>query len=109
MNRALAILSVGAFLGAADKAALPQERAPCARGDLACWQQLHTSQCAHAASTLETCLVFLQRLETARKGSYSTGVALLLGETLGEVARKDASPQGKERFLQRARAAYRRV
>jgi hypothetical protein len=107
--RALAILSVGAFFGLADEAALPQERAPCARGDLACWQQLHTSQCANAASTLETCLVFLQRLETARKGPYSTGIALLLGETLADVARKDASPQAKERFFQRARAEYREV
>lgn len=105
-HRALVILSVVAFFGLADEAALPQERAPCARGDLACWQELHTSQCANAASTLETCLVFLQRLETARKGPYSTGVALLLGETLADAARKDASPQAKERFLQRARAAY---
>jgi hypothetical protein len=106
-HRALAILSVAAFLGGlADEAALSQERPPCARGDLACWQQLHTSQCAHAAATLETCLVFLQRLETARKGAYSTGIALLLGETLADAASKDASPQSHERFLQRARAAY---
>jgi len=81
--------------------------APCARGDLSCWQKLHASECARAESTIDTCLAFLQRLETARRGSYSTGVALLLGDTLRDVARKDASPQAKERFLQRARAAYR--
>ncbi|HET7608726.1 MAG TPA: hypothetical protein VFL84_08635 [Gammaproteobacteria bacterium] len=109
-HRALAIVSAAAFLGGvADEAAFSQERPACARGDLACWQQLHTSQCAHATATLETCLVFLQRLETARKGAYSTGIALLLGETLADAASKDASPQSHERFLQRARAAYREV
>jgi hypothetical protein len=53
--------------------------------------------------------VFLQRLETARRHSYSSGVALLLGETLRGLARKDVSPQTKERYLQRARAAYKEV
>jgi len=101
------MLSVGLLLGAAEEAALPQGAAPCVRGDLSCWQTLHASECARAESTIETCLAFLQRLETARRGSNSTGVALLLGDTLRDVARKDASPEGKERFLQRARAAYR--
>jgi hypothetical protein len=109
MQRALAILFVGAFLGVADEAAFPQEAAPCARGDLACWHERRGSQCSLPQSTLEVCQVFLQQLETARRGSYSTGMALLLGETLRDAARKDASPQAKERFLQRARAAYREV
>ena len=106
-HRALVVLSVGLLLGVAEEAALPQGVAPCARGDLSCWQKLHASDCARPESTIETCLAFLQRLETARRGSYSTGVALLLGDTLRDVARKDTSPQAKERFLQRARAAYR--
>jgi hypothetical protein len=76
---------------------------------LSCWRELHKFECSRAESTLEACLAFLQRLETARRGPYSGGVALLLGETLGDVARKEASPQAKERFLRRARAAYREV
>ena len=108
-HRALAVLAVGAFLGVADEAALPQERAPCARGNLTCWQELRTAECSRPRATLETCLVFLQRLETARKSAYSTAVALLLGDTLRDVASKDSSPQARERFLQRARAAYREV
>jgi len=106
-HRALVVLSVGLLLGVAEEAAFPQGVGPCARGDLSCWQKLHASDCARPESTIETCLAFLQRLETARRGSYSTGVALLLGDTLRDVARKDTSPQAKERFLQRARAAYR--
>jgi len=106
-HRALVILSVALLLGVADEAALPQEVASCARGDFSCWQKLHASECARAGSTIETCLAFLQRLETGRRDSDSTGVALLLGDTLRDVARKDPSPQAKERFLQRARAAYR--
>src|SRR5688572_15320038 len=109
MHRALAVLSVGALLGIADEAALSQEAAPCARGDLSCWQELHTSECSRAASTLESCLVFLQRLETARRGSYSTDMALLLGDTLGGLARKDVPPQMKRNFVSRARNAYREV
>ncbi|HSC13615.1 MAG TPA: hypothetical protein VLI71_00785 [Gammaproteobacteria bacterium] len=107
--RALAILSVAALFGAADQAVLPQEAAPCARGDLTCWQELHASECSRPAATLETCLVFSQRLETARRGAYSTGVSLLLGETLAGLSDKEESPRAKQRFLQRARAAYREV
>jgi hypothetical protein len=108
-HRAFGILSVAAFLGVADEAALAQEAAPCARGDLSCWQELHAAECSKPASTFETCLLFLQRLETARRASYSTGVSLLLGETLAGLADKEASAQAKERFLERARAAYRDV
>jgi hypothetical protein len=65
------------------------------------------SQCSRPQSTLQTCLVLLQHLETTRRrGSDSTGMALLLGETLHDLARKDVPPPAKERFLARARAAY---
>ena len=53
--------------------------------------------------------MFLQRLETARRKSSSSGLVLLLGETLHDVARKDVSPRAKERYLARSRAAYREV
>jgi hypothetical protein len=108
-HRALAILSVAAFFGAADEPALPQEAAPCARGDLTCWQELHASECSRPAATQETCLVFLQRLETTQRGAYSTGVSLLLGETLAGLSDREESPRAKQRYLQRARAAYREV
>ena len=105
------------FLSAAALAAFAAGRLPaqevrrgCARHDLACWQQLYASECSRPAATLETCLVFLQHLETARRGAaYSSGVALLLGNTLQRLARTNVSPQAKERYLQRARAAYSEV
>jgi hypothetical protein len=53
--------------------------------------------------------VFLQRLETARRVSYSSGVALLLGETLHGLAQENLPPVVKERYLERSRAAYREV
>ena len=107
--RALAILSVGVFGFLADEAAPAQEAGACERRDLRCWQDLHESECSRAAATLETCLVFLQRLETARRGPYSSGVVLLLGETLHGLARKDVPPEVKQRYLERSRAAYREV
>ncbi|HUQ53127.1 MAG TPA: hypothetical protein VM692_12960, partial [Gammaproteobacteria bacterium] len=76
---------------------------------LTCLQADHASLCVQAASTLETCLAFLQRLEAARRHSSSAGVALLLGETLTGLARKDVPPQAKERYLERARAAFKDV
>jgi hypothetical protein len=107
-HRTLAILSI-ACLAIFDEAAFPQEAAPCARGDLTCWQELHASECSRPAATQETCLVFLQRLETTQRGAYSTGVSLLLGETLAGLSDREDSPRAKQRFLQRARAAYREV
>lgn len=79
---------------------------PSACRSLACWQALHATECAGATATVETCLVFLQRLETDRRRGYSSGLALLLGETLHDLSQKDVSPQAKERYLRRARAAY---
>jgi hypothetical protein len=109
MHRALAILFAGAFWAFADEAAPAEVPAACER-QLRCLQELHASECSEAAATLETCLVFLQRLETARRrDSYSSGVALLLGKTLHALARRDVSPQAKERYLTRSRAAYREV
>ena len=109
MHRALAILSVGVLWAFADEAAPAEVPAACER-QLRCLQELHASGCSEAAATLETCLVFLQRLETVRRqDSYSSGVALLLGETLHSLARRDVSPQSKERYLNRSRAAYREV
>ena len=108
-HRTLGILSVAAFLGVADEAALPQEAAPCARGDLTCWQELHASECLRPESSPGTCLAFLQRIETTQRGAYSTGMSLLLGETLAGLSNNAESPRAKERFLQRARAAYREV
>jgi hypothetical protein len=92
-----------------DEAALAQEAAPCARGDLTCWQELHASECSQAEATLGTCLLFLQRLETMKRGGYSTGVSLLLGETLAGLSDNEVSPQAKQTYLERARAAYREV
>jgi hypothetical protein len=109
MHRALAILFAGAFRAFADEAAPAEGSAACER-QLRCLQELHASECAEAAATLETCLVFLQRLETVRRqDSYASGVALLLGETLHGLSRRDVSPQSKERYLQRSRAVYREV
>jgi len=108
-HRALAILSVGAFFAVADEAALPQAAAPCARGNLTCWQAQRVSQCSQAPATLETCLVFVQQLETARRGSYSTPLAMLVADSLRDAAAKDGSPRAKEGHLERARVAYRDV
>ena len=108
--RALAIVTVVMSAAVADRAAAADVPAACERGDLKCLQELRKSECQQPATTLETCLVFLQRLETARRRSRSTGLALLLGETLQGIARKDdVSPQAKERYLRRSRAAYRQV
>jgi hypothetical protein len=104
-----AILSLGALWSGAGRPALAQELRACARGDLACWQAQYTSECSQRASTLRTCLVFLQRLETARRRSSPSVMSLLLGRTLRTVALKDTSPQAQERYLERARAAYRDV
>ena len=109
MHRALAILSVGVFWAGVDAAAPAEVSGACERHDLRCWRELHTSECSAAASTLETCLVFLQRLETARRAANSSGVALLLGETLRDLAQKDVAPAVKERYLERSRAVYREV
>lgn len=108
--RALAILGVVLFGVIADEAAAAEVPAACERGDLRCLQELRQSECVQPASTLETCLVFLQRLETARRRSRSTGLAFLLGNTLQGIARNDnVAPQAKERYLRRSRAAYRQV
>ena len=94
----------------AHEAAAAEVPAACERGDLKCLQELRKSECQQPAATLETCLVFLQRLETARRRSRSSGLALLLGDTLQGIARQDdVSPQAKERYLRRSRAAYRQV
>jgi hypothetical protein len=103
------MLSVGALLSLANETAAAEDLGACKPGDLSCFEARFVTECSQAASTIETCLVFLQRLETARRRSYSTGMALLLGETLRSVARKDVSPQAKERYLRRSRAAYRDV
>jgi hypothetical protein len=106
MRQALAIVSVGVFWAIADDAAPAEAPRACARHELTCLQELHASECSRPASTLETCLVFLQRLETVRRESSSPGLALLLGETLARLARQDVSPRAKDRYLARARAAY---
>jgi hypothetical protein len=107
--RAVALLSVVAFSAVGERTALAAEADSCERRDLRCWQALHVSECSQAESTLATCLVFLQRLETARRGAYSSGVVLLLGETLHGLAMKDVPPEAKGRYLERSRAAYREV
>ena len=84
--RALAILGVVLLGLAADEAAAAEVPAACERGDLQCLQELRESECVQPASTLETCLVFLQRLETLRRRSRSPGLALLLGNTLQGIA-----------------------
>lgn len=109
MHRALAILSVGVFWAIADEAAPAEVPGACERDDLRCWRELFESECSAAASTLETCLVFLQELETARRTSYSSGVALLLGETLHGLAQKNVPPLVKQRYRERSRAAFREV
>ena len=110
MRRFLAVLSAVATVAIVGAPAPAQESGACARHDLGCWQQLYTAECSRPAATLETCLVFLQRLETARRGAAnSSGVALLLGETLQRLAQADVSTQAKARYLRRARAAYSEV
>jgi len=109
MHRALVILSVAVVSALADDAAAADQPAACERQELGCLLELHASECSRPASTVETCLVFLQRLETAKRASHSPGLALLLGKTLGRLARQDVSPQAKERYLKRARSAYSEV
>ncbi len=100
------VLLVGSCFAAEGAAAQPA--AVCR--DVACWQELRGAECSGAAGTLESCLAFVQRLETARRGSYSSGVTLLLGETLGTLARNPTLPPVvKERYLERARAAFKEV
>lgn len=109
MHRALVIFSVGFFWAIADEAAPAEVPSACEHDDLRCWRELFESECSAAASTLETCLVFLQRVETARRTSYASGVALLLGETLHGLAQKDVPPLVKQRYRERSRAAFREV
>jgi hypothetical protein len=107
MRRVVALLTAAALWFVADDAAPADARRSCGRDDLRCWQDQHVAECSVAAATLETCLVFLHQLETVRRqSSYSTGVALLLGETLHDLSQRETSPQAKERYLQRSRAAY---
>jgi hypothetical protein len=92
---------------AADRGTPAQELDACGTRDLVCFQAAYESECSRPEATTETCLVFVQRLETARRSSsYSTGMALLLGETLHTVSRRDLPPEVKERYRQRSRAAY---
>ena len=108
MHRAFAILSLGAFVALAAEPARAQRLVACA--DSTCWQQLYASECSGAAGSLETCLVFLQQLETARRRqAYSADMALLLGETLHSISRRDLPPAAKERYLERSRAAFTEV
>ena len=110
LYRALAILAVVVLTTAAEDAAVAQIPAACERGDLNCLQQLRKSECMAAASTLKTCQAFLQRLETVRQRSRAPGLALLLGDTLQGLARKaEVSPQAREEYFRRSRAAYRQV
>jgi hypothetical protein len=90
-----------------DEPGSAQEPPACEQRDLGCWQELQLSECARPQSSLETCLVLLQHLETTRRrGADSADMALLLGKTLHDLALKDGPPTAKERFLARARAAY---
>lgn len=109
MRRALAILALAGSFATAKAPVLAADAGDCKRGDLACFRALYESECAQAAATLETCLVFVQRLQTARRGSSSSGLALLLGDALRDVSQKGVSPEAKARYLARSRAAYRQV
>ena len=105
-RRALVLLPVGALVAAASLGTSAQESGACQADDLGCFRESYATECVRPESTIETCLVFVQRLETARRSSYTTGMALLLGETLHTVARKDLPPEAKERYRQRSRVAY---
>jgi hypothetical protein len=107
--RALAILAIGAFSAIADQPALAEVPAACGRQDLGCWQRLYASECTPPASTLQTCLLFLGRLEAVRRTSNTPDVALLLGETLHGLAQKNVPAEVKALYLERSRAAYREV
>lgn len=109
MRRALAILCVAALGATAHAPARAAAAGDCERDDLACFRNLHESECEQAAATLETCLVFLQRLETARRVSSSADLSLLLGDTLHGLARRDVAPEAQARYLARSRAAYRQA
>ena len=110
LYRALAILAVVLLTTVADVAAAAEIPAACERGDLNCLQELRKSECMQAAATLETCLAFLQRLETVRQRSRSPDLTLLLGDTLQGIAgRNEVSPQARDEYLRRSRTAYRQV
>src|SRR5262245_31132031 len=110
MCRALAILAVVVLATVADDAAAAEIPAACERGDLNCLQDLRKSECVQAAATLKTCLAFLQRLEAVRQRPRAQGLALLLGDTLQVIARKtEVTPQAREEYFRRSRAAYRQV
>lgn len=105
MRRALTILAVAFCAVPAHEPARADAAGDCEHDDVGCFQDAYESECSEAAS-LETCLVFLQRLETARRGSTSSDLALLLGETLLGLSRKGVSSQAEARYLARSRAAY---
>jgi hypothetical protein len=106
--RAFAILTVAALVSLAGEPAPAQRVVECR--ELGCWRQLYASECGGAAASLETCLVFLQRLETARRReAFSADMALLLGETLHSVSRREIPTAAKERYLERTRAAFTEV
>jgi hypothetical protein len=107
--RPLAILSIGALSALADQPALAQDLVVCGPHDVACLQRLHQAECTQPAATIETCLFFLGRIETARRTSNSPEVALLFGETLHDLAQRNVPAEVKAAYLERARAAYRDV
>ena len=109
MRRALAILAVACVSAAADVPALADRAADCGRDDVACFRDGYESECVQAASTLEACLVFLQRLETARRRSSSADLVLLLGDALHGLSQRGVSAEAKARYVARSRAAYRQV
>ena len=106
MRRAVAVVSILALPVLVPPAAGGQPLDACGRDDRPCLRELSASECTRADSTLQQCLVFLQRLETTRRGSSSTALLLTLGETLHELARKDVPAEAKRRYLERSRAAY---
>ncbi len=106
MRRALAILCVAVSCAAVREPVRAQPSAQCGREEVACFHELYEQECLEAPK-FERCLVFLQRLETTRQGSPSVDLALLLGETLTGLSRKDElAPEAQARYLARARAAY---
>ena len=108
--RALALVAVVMSPVVAEEAAAAEVPAACQRGELKCLQELRKSECQLPAATLDTCLAFLQRLETVRQRSRSPDLALLLGDTLQGIALQNGvSPQAQKQYLQRSRAAYKQV
>jgi hypothetical protein len=100
-------LFAGALWVSTGEPASAQAPRACGRDDMACLQFQYLTECARPASTLQTCLVYLQKLETTRRPSSPTDVTLLLARTLRTAALKEESPRAKERYLERARDAYR--